>query len=67
MLVAGIQRHLRENGMPDLSVLGDKDARLARTRGTLDAHMKQLTQDGVGTSHKQAQPLTREQDDELWS
>ncbi len=67
MLVAGIQRHLRESGVPDLCVLGDKDARFARTRGALDARMNQLTQDGVATSHKQALPLTREQEDELWS
>ncbi len=29
--------------MPDLSVLGDKDARFVRTRGALDARMKQLS------------------------
>ena len=31
-LVAGIQRHFRENGQPSLAIFGDKDPRFARTR-----------------------------------
>ncbi len=67
MLVAGIQRHLRENGQPELSIMSDKDGRFARTRAALDARMKSLTKDGVGTVRKQAEPLTPEQEDTLWS
>ncbi len=40
MLVAGIQRHLREM---ECLTLGDKGARFARTRGALDACMKHLS------------------------
>ena len=57
MLVAGIQRHLRENGRPDLAIMGDKDGWCARTRAALNARMKQLTKDGVGTVRKLAEPL----------
>ena len=65
-IVAGIQRHFRENGQPSLSVFGDKDPRFARTRGALDARMKKLTKEGVGTETMQAQPLTPEQEEKLW-
>ena len=67
MLIAGIQRYLRENGNPSLSILGDTDAHFARTRSALDARMKQLTKEGVGTVRKQAEPLSREQEDLLWA
>ncbi len=67
MLVSGIQRHLRENGRPDLAIMGDKDGRFARTCAVLDARMKELTKDGVGTVRKQAQPLSVEQEDLLWT
>ncbi len=66
-IVAGIQRYFRENGQPSLTVFGDKDPRFARTRGSLDARMKTLTKEGVGTESKQAQPLTKEQEEKLWS
>ena len=66
-LVAGIQRYFRENGHPELAVFGDKDPRFARTRGALDERMKTLTKKGVGTETKQAQPLTPEQEEKLWS
>ena len=65
-IVAGIQRHFRENGQPSLSVFGDKDPRFARTRGALDTRMKKLTKEGVGTETMQAQPLTPEQEEKLW-
>ncbi len=67
MLVSGMQRYLRENGKPDVAIMSDKDTRFARTRAALDARMKQLTKEGVGTVRKQAEPLTREQEDVLWS
>ena len=66
MLIAGIKRHLWENGQADLAIMSDKDAQFARTRAALDARMKQLTKQGVGTVRKQAQPLSRKQEDTLW-
>ena len=59
-LVVGIQRHFHENGQPSLAIFGDRDPRFAQTRGALDARMKQLTKEGVGTETKQAQSLTPE-------
>ena len=66
-LVVGIQRHFDENGQPSLAIFGDRDPRFARTHGALDARMKQLTKEGVGTERKQAQSLTPEQEEKLWS
>ena len=40
--------------------------RFAQTRGALDARMKKLTKEGVGTETMQAQPLTPEQEEKLW-
>lgn len=59
-IVVGIQCYFRENGQSSLAVFDDKDPRFARTRGSLDARMKTLTKEGVGTESKQAQPLTKE-------
>jgi len=65
-LVAGI-RHFCEIGQPSLAIFGDRDPHFAQTHGALDAQMKQLTKEGVGTEMKQAQPLTLEQEEKLWS
>ena len=66
-LVSGIQRHLRENGRPTISIFGEHSELFARTRNALDARMKQLTRDGVGIETKQAQPLSEEDEESLWS
>ena len=60
-LVSGIQRHLRENSRPDLSILDPKNLDFFQSRQVLDARMKELTSKGLGTVKKQAQPLTPEQ------
>ena len=65
-LVAGVQRHLRENGRPDLGILDPNNLDFFQTRQVLDARMKQLTSAGVGAVKKQAQPLTPAQEDFLW-
>ena len=53
-LVSGIQRHLKENGRPELGILDPKNLDFVQTRQVLDAQMKQLTTCGVGTAKKQA-------------
>jgi len=65
-IVTGIQRHLKENGRPELGILDQKNLDFVQTRQVLDAQMKQLTTCGVGTLKKQAQPLTSEQEHSLW-
>ena len=51
-LLAGIQCHLRENSHPELAILKEKDPMFARMRAALDARMKSLTQQGIGTMRK---------------
>ena len=65
-LVAGIQRHLRENSRPDLGILDPKNLDFFQSCQVLDARMKELTSKGLGTVKKQAQPLTPEQEEYLW-
>ena len=57
-LDAGIQRHFRENGQPSLAILVIR---------TLALHGLVVTKEGVGTETEQAQPLTPEQEEKLWS
>ena len=66
MLIAGMQRHFKEHGQPTLSILADKDARFTQTRCALDARMKELTKQGVGVTRRKAEPLTPDQENELW-
>ena len=57
-IVVGLQRHLKENGRPEQGILDDKNLHFVLARHVLDGRMKQLTDSGVGTVKKQAQPLT---------
>jgi len=66
VLIAGIQRHLREDGRPELAILREDEPMFARTRAALDARMKSLTRQGIGTTRKQAEPLSVEQENQLW-
>ncbi|CAH1242362.1 Hypp6618 [Branchiostoma lanceolatum] len=51
----------------DMNFLGRKDSRFAEFRKALDARMKELAADGVGTERRQADPLTQEDEDKLWT
>ena len=48
-----------------LSVFCAKDHHFAHTRGAVDARMKTLTKESVGTDTKQAQPLSLQQEKKL--
>ena len=63
-LCAGIMRFLRWNGLPTLDVF--KDPEFAEFRASLDAEMKRLQQRGVGTTAKQAEPLSEAEEEVLW-
>ena len=65
-IIAGIQRHLKENSRPEMTILDPKNLKFIKARQVLDARMKLLTSQGVGATKKQAQPLTEEQEDALW-
>ena len=57
---------LRENGRPEVAFFDEKQPVFDRSRKALDARMKQLTMQGVGTATKSSEPLTAEQEILLW-
>ena len=63
-LCSGLQTYLRHNGHPTLDIY--KDSVFANLRSTLDAEMKRLRHLGLGSSKKQAEPLTEEEEEVLW-
>ena len=65
-IVAAIQRHLRENGRPEVNFYDKHSAAFDLLRKSLDARMKALTRIGVGTVKRQAQPVTPEMENTLW-
>lgn len=65
-IVSTNQRHIRENGRPDVSFFGKRRTECDILRKSLDARMKDLTQRGVGIKKKQAQPITPEMESILW-
>lgn len=66
-IVAAVQRYLRENGRPEVSFLDDKNPTYDLLRKSLDAKLKQLTRKGVGCHKKQAQPITPEMEQGIFS
>ena len=63
-LCSGIMRHLRWSGQPELDIF--KDAEFCDFRGTLDAEMKRLQEQGVGSVKRQAEILTEADEETLW-
>ena len=55
-----------DNGRPEVAFFDEKQPNFDRARKALDARMKELTSQGVGVAKKCAQPLTSEQENELW-
>ena len=66
LLVCGLQWFLRESGRPEVAIFDKKQLVFDRSRKALDARMKQLTMQGVGTATKTSEPLTVEQEILLW-
>ena len=64
-IVSGLQRYLRWNGRPGIDLY--KDAIFADFRRCLDAEMKRLQKAGLGSEKKQAEPLTAEEEELLWT
>ena len=62
-LVAGLLRHMRENGRKEDLF---KDPGFATFRASLDAEMKRLSKEGVGSKKKQAEIITEEEEELLW-
>ncbi|XP_066288271.1 zinc finger MYM-type protein 3-like [Branchiostoma lanceolatum] len=68
VIVTALLRHFREElGCHDMNFLDKKDSRFAEFRKALDARMKELAAAGVGAERRQADPLTQEDEDKLWT
>ncbi|XP_061170286.1 uncharacterized protein LOC133179581 [Saccostrea echinata] len=65
-LMCGLLRHLRDIEIFGMNFLDHNDNRFARTRKVLDARMKSLVAQGIGTTVRQADPILPEQEDILW-
>ena len=63
-IVCGIMRYVRMNLKAGVDFF--KDAEFAELRTVIDAEMKRLQAKGLGSHHKQAEPLTVEEEDLLW-
>ena len=64
-ICCGLQRHLRENGRPEIDIF--KDSNFTDFCATLDGEMKCLQSLGLGTKKRQAEPLTEAEENLLWS
>ncbi|XP_060586099.1 uncharacterized protein LOC132741852 [Ruditapes philippinarum] len=66
-LLAGLSRYLKDElNRPDLNLYNPNNVYFNRFRQTLDAQMKLVTEKGIGTVKRQAQPITEEQEKCLW-
>ncbi|CAG2250035.1 unnamed protein product [Mytilus edulis] len=63
LLVTGLLRGMRSQGVSNLNFLNESDDRFLRFRQILDAQMKKLTSDGYGINVKQADPISVEQEE----
>ena len=57
-------RYLRVEGQPDIDFF--KDNSFSHFRDVIDSEMKRLQGEGVGSKHRQAEPLTQEEEEVLW-
>ena len=64
-ICSGIVRHLHNNGHPTLDIYRSSD--FINFRRTLDAEMKRLQQKGLGSKKRQAEPITEQEEELLWS
>ena len=63
-ITCGLMRHIRQSGKPQVDFF--KDPEFATFRSSLDAEMKRLQAQGIGSKKKQAEVLTEEEEDLLW-
>ena len=58
-------RHLRSNGKPSIDFFSDPN--FSEFKASLDSEMKRLQQKGAGSQKKQAEILTENEEEMLWS
>ena len=66
-LVCCFKRYFEHHGIHGVNPLNLNDARFGDFRGTLDAEMKRLHGKGLGTTTKQAEPISSDDESLLWS
>ena len=66
-LVCCFKRFFEDNGMHGINPLCPSDVAFGDFRATLDAEMKRLHGLGLGTTTKQAQPITPDEEALLWT
>ena len=64
-ITAGLMRHLRWNGRPQVNLFRDCD--FHDFRASLNAEMKKLQQEGVEAKKRQAEVLTEANEELMWS
>lgn len=63
-ICCGLMRHLRHSGQPAIDFF--RDPAFSEFRLSLDAEMKRLQSNGIGSKRKQAEILTEAEEDLLW-
>ena len=63
-IVCGLMRHMRQSGNPQVDFF--RDPEFSAFRASLDAEMKRLQGEGVGSTKKQAEVLTEAEENMLW-
>ena len=66
-LVCCFKRYYEANGVHNINPLDPSDAKFGSFRAVLDAEMKRLHSLGLGSTTKQAQPITPDEEALLWS
>ena len=64
-ICCGIMRYLRSESHPDMDFF--RDASFSRFREVLDVEMKRLLKEGLGTKPRQAEPLSVQDEKQLWT
>jgi len=64
-MCSGLQRHLRDNGLPHLKIFDNFQFKLF-PQDSLDSEMKKLTAKGIGCSIKQAEPIAVHEEEITW-
>ena len=68
-ILCGIMRHMRCTTMPGIDfmeLIFFADTDFEALRSSLDAEMKRLQSKGLGSTHKQAEPITEDEEELLW-
>ena len=66
LITCGLLRYLRNREVYDKNFLDENDTNFVQFRKVLDAQIKTLLSKGHGCTVKQADPITREDEEKLW-